>query len=120
MPAVGFAAGDVTLADLLEKNNLLPDLKQVVDAYLAFEATERSVALRCAEELRQAGFSVKYTLGDTKSLSKQLKKAYGDNPRFVLIFTHEEVLQNKVQVKHATENESQLVAIADIANYLRR
>ena len=120
MPAVGFATGDVTLADLLEKNNLLPDLKQVVDAYPVFEPTERSVALRCAEELRQAGFSVKYTLGETKSLSKQLKKAYGDNPRFVLIFTHEEVLQNKVQIKRATERESMLIAISDIANYLKR
>lgn len=120
MPAVGFAAGDVTLTDLLEKNNLLPDLKQVVDAYLVFEPTERSIALHCAEELRQAGFSVKYTLGETKSLSKQLKKAYGDDPRFVLIFTHEEVLQNKVQIKRATDTDGALVSLAEIASYLRR
>ena len=113
MPAVGFAAGDVTLTDLLEKNHLLPNLEQVVDAYLVFEPTERSVALRCAEELRQTGFSVKYTLGETKSLSKQLKKAYGDGARFVLIFTHEELLQNKVQIKRAADGETELIAIAD-------
>lgn len=120
MPAVGFAAGDVTLTDLLEKNRLLPDLKQMVDAYLVFESTERAVALRCAQDLREIGFSVKYTLGETKSLSKQLKKAYGDDPRCVLIFTHEEVLQNKVQIKRTTEGEAELIAMADIADYLKR
>ena len=120
MPAVGFAAGDVTLTDLLEKNDLLPNLEQVVDAYLVFEPAERSTALRCAEELRQTGFSIKYTLGETKSLSKQLKKAYGDGCRFVLIFTHEELLQNKVQIKRAADGEIELVAIADIANHLKR
>lgn len=120
MPAVGFAAGDVTLTDLLEKNNLLPDLKQIVDVYVVFEPTEKAIALRCAQDLRQLGFSAKYTLGETKSLSKQLKKAYNEDARFILIFTHEEVLQNKVQIKRTANGEADLISMQDIANYLKR
>ena len=120
MPAVGFAAGDVTLTDLLEKNNLLPNLKQVADAYIVFENTERSDALRCAEKLRHSGFSVKYSLGEIKSLSKQLKKAYSDDPRFVLVFTHEEMQQNKIQIKRATDSTPELVSLDHIVDYLKR
>ena len=120
MPAVGFAAGDVTLTDLLEKNNLLPDLEQTIDAYVVFEPTERAMALHCVQDLRKSGFSVKYTLGETKSLSKQLKKAYSDNPRFVLTFTHEEISQNKVQIKRATGGEAELISLESIADYLNR
>ena len=120
MPAVGFAAGDVTLTDLLEKNHLLPDLNLNSDAYIVFEPTEKPMALRCAQNLRHLGFSVKYTLGETKSLSKQLKKAYSDEPRFVLIFTHEEMLQNKVQIKCVADGKIELLSVEDVANYLKR
>lgn len=120
MPAVGFAAGDVTLTDLLEKHHLLPDLTQTVDAYLVFETSERAIALSTAQDLRSFNFSVKYTLGTVKSLSKQLKKAYSENPRFILIFTHEEMLQNKIQVKCISNETTELVAINDLKNYLQR
>lgn len=120
MPSVGFAAGDVTLTDLLEKNNLLPDLKLNSDVYIVFEPTEKSIALRYTQDLRRSGFSIKYTLGEIKSLSKQLKKAYSDEPRFVIIFTHEEMLQNKVQIKHVADGKTELVSIEDVANYLKR
>jgi histidyl-tRNA synthetase len=120
MPAVGFAAGDVTLTDLLEKHHLLPDLTQTVDAYLVFETSERAIALSTAQDLRSFNFSVKYTLGTVKSLSKQLKKAYSENPRFILIFTHEEMLQNKIQVKCISSETKELVAVNDLKNYLQR
>lgn len=120
MPAVGFAAGDVTLTDLLGKHHLLPDLTQTVDAYLVFETSERAIALSTAQDLRSFNFSVKYTLGTVKSLSKQLKKAYSENPRFILIFTHEEMLQNKIQVKCISSETTELVAINDLKNYLQR
>lgn len=118
MPAVGFAAGDVTLTDLLQKNNLLPKIDNPLDCYVVFETSETESALRMTQTLRSQNISVKYTLGDVKSLSKQLKKAFSENPRFILIFTHDEASQGKVQVKNISKGTTELVDSLRIVDYL--
>ena len=118
MPAVGFAAGDVTLTDLLQKNNLLPKIDNQLDCYVVFEETEKQIALNTAQDLRLKDFSIKYTFGAAKSLSKQLKKAFSENPKFILIFGHNEALQNKVQIKDLSKDTTELVDFSNISDYL--
>ena len=118
MPAVGFAAGDVTLTDLLQKNNLLPQIENPLDCYVVFEPSEVQSALSTTQMLRSQNISVKYTLGEAKSLSKQLKKAFSESPKFVLIFTHDELAQDKVQVKNISKDSTELVDLSQIADYL--
>ena len=117
MPAVGFAAGDVTLTDLLIKENLLPTLPSPCDCFVIFEETERAFALQLTQELRKNN-RVSYLLGETKSLSKQLKKAYNENPRFIIICTHEEFLQNTVQIKNTVQQTEYIVSIADVSKFI--
>ena len=114
MPAVGFAAGDVTLTDLLQKNQLLPDYVNTVEYALVFEATERYVALGYAQKLRNSGHSVIYSLGETKTLSKQLKKVYEACPRYILSFTHDEFLQGKVQRKEVATGKMELISLQNL------
>lgn len=118
MPAVGFAAGDVTLTDLLTKQNLLPTLPAPCDCFVVFEETERAFALQLTQELRQKNNRVSYLLGETKSLSKQLKKAYNENPQFIIICTHEEFLKNTVQIKNTTQQTEHVVPIVDIYQFV--
>lgn len=114
MPAVGFAAGDVTLTDLLIKQNLLTTLPSSCDYFIVFEETERSFGLQLAQKLRQNNNHVSYLLGEPKSLSKQLKKAYNENPQFIIICTHEESLKNTVQIKNVTAKTEHIVTVADL------
>ena len=118
MPAVGFAAGDVTLTDLLRKQSLFPSYQSAVDCYVVFEQTERQQALLLAQQLRAAGFSVLYSLDLQKDLGKQQKKAYADDPHYVITLTHELVSQAKTQIKGA-ESE-QIVDLKSLPEYLKQ
>ena len=119
MPAVGFAAGDVTLTDLLNKYHLLPEYKRKIDVFCVFEETERDRALRCIQILRCENFSVLYPFGEAKVLSKQLKKAYAEQPRYVLIFTQELSSRGKVQVKCFADETTREVVLGEVAEVLK-
>ena len=120
MSAVGFAAGDVTLTDLLNKYRLLQNYKREVDVFCVFEETERDRALRCAQMLRQENFSVLYPFGEAKVLSKQLKKAYAEQPRYILIFTQELASKGKVQMKCFADESTREVDWEEVAEVLRK
>ena len=120
MPAVGFAAGDVTLTDLLNKYHLLSDYKRTADVFCVFEETERDRALRCTQMLRRKNFSVLYPFGEAKILSKQLKKAYAEQPRYILIFTQELSSRGKVQVKCLANETTREVGSEEVVEVFRR
>lgn len=100
MPAVGFAMGDVTLADLLDSKQLLdhaavpsPDFVAIIGG-----ADERDAALADASQLRAAGFRVDYPLKD-QGFGKQFKDANQKGARFALIYGSDELAQGVVKVR---------------------
>ncbi len=118
MPAVGFAAGDVTITDLLQKHHLFPTYQRKIDGVLVFEPTEQATALSYAQQLREAGCSILYPFGETKSLSKQLKKAYHEQPRYILLFTKEAGEQGNVQIKRLSDETTHTIPYKEIATFL--
>lgn len=119
MPAVGFAAGDVSLTDLLQKYVPLPPYHKPLDIAILFEPTERPIALQQAQRLRKQGFFVEYPLGATKSLTKQLKKAYASQPTHVIIFTAEASRTGHVQLKTQGTTAPQLVPVGKLIEILK-
>jgi histidyl-tRNA synthetase len=86
MPAVGFAMGDVTVADLLQAKDLLPRYFEKADVGLVVEPTApRANALLFAQTLRAAGYSVEVPLSG-QSLNKQIKAMRQKGPRLIAIF----------------------------------
>ncbi|MGC6456406.1 MAG: histidine--tRNA ligase [Coraliomargaritaceae bacterium] len=118
MPAVGFAMGDVTLADLLRNKSIelggetTPDFTIVIGG-----VEERPLALEDAASLRALGLRVEYPLKE-QNFGKQLKSAVQGGASFALIYGSEERLAGVIKVrdlKTATEAEiprDRLVAIA--------
>ena len=98
MSAAGFAIGDVTLTDCLSEKKLLPEYVEAPDLYLVAGENELSHALRDANRLREAGYSVSYSLRG-QGFGKQFKEAGRSRAKFALIYGEEEVLSNKVKVK---------------------
>ena len=75
LPALGFGMGDVVLGDLLLEKKVVPGLKNEVDAFVLIEEeTLRDASLGVAQQLREAGISVEYSLTPTKA-DKQFKRA---------------------------------------------
>lgn len=99
MPAVGFAMGDVTLADLLESKGLLPEVNQAPDCVLIIGGSEaRPAAMQDAAALRAQGISVDYPLKD-QGFSKQFKSATQSGAKLALIYGSEELERGVVKVR---------------------
>lgn len=99
MPAVGFAMGDVTLADLLDSKSLMPDYLQRPE-FMAIigGADERDAALADAAQLRSLGYQIEYPLKD-QGFGKQFKAANQSGARFALIYGSEELERGVVKVR---------------------
>lgn len=99
LPATGFALGDVTLTDCLEKNDLLPQPTTGPDLYLVTGGDkERAAALEDASRLRKAGYSVGYALRD-QGFGKQFREAGKSGADFALVYGEEELASAQVKVK---------------------
>ena len=99
MPAVGFAMGDVTLGDLLEKKGLLEEAECGPDfIFIIGGEAERAQALGDAAVLRSAGYSVEYPLKDL-AFGKQFKAANQRGARFAIIYGSDELEAGVLKVR---------------------
>ncbi|MDR2396913.1 MAG: histidine--tRNA ligase [Puniceicoccales bacterium] len=119
LPAVGFAVGDVTLVDVLQKYRLLPNIVFPLDCFVIFEDSTYKQALQDVSSLRQNGLSVMYVLGEICAISKQFKKAFEYNPNFILFYGSDELRNNQVQVKHMLTHNITLVEREKLVNFVR-
>jgi histidyl-tRNA synthetase len=120
MPAVGFAMGDVTLTDLLEKKGLLSVSEPTPDFFMIIGgSSERAVAMGDAAKLRAAGYRVEYPLKEL-GFGKQFKDANQKGARFALIYGSDELeagvlkvrdLQDGNEKNHARDD---LVSLAEM------
>lgn len=82
LPALGFGMGDVVLADLLLEKKLVPKLQGETDLVVMIEDEAlRGPSLRLAQQARDLGLAVEYSLTPAKS-DKQFKRALELNARF--------------------------------------
>lgn len=99
LPAVGFGMGDVVLGELLRERDLLPDAEPGCDYYVAWVGDEqRASALGAARRLREAGFSVLYSLR-SQPVGKQLKAAGRAGAARAIIVGPEEAASGSVAVR---------------------
>ena len=98
LPAAGFAIGDMTLTDCLEKNGLLPSYVMVPDIFLICGSEQSKTGISIVANTRKAGFSVSHPLKDSP-FGKQFKEAGKSGARYALILGEEEELKKKVKIK---------------------
>lgn len=99
MPAVGFAMGDVTLADLMEAKDLLPGFLDAPDFSMIIGGPEeRKAAMLDAAQLRAIGYRVDYPLKE-QGFGKQFKSANQSGARFAIIYGTEELAAGRVKLK---------------------
>lgn len=103
MPAVGFGMGDVTLRNLLERQNLLPRVVSAPDFYAIVLGEEnRAAALGDVAELRRCGLRVEYAFKDGK-FGKQIQTAEQTGTRYALIYGANELALGVVKVRDTQE-----------------
>lgn len=119
LPASGFAIGDMTLSDCLEKNGLLPSYIMAPDLYLISGTEQRISGIALVAATRKAGFAVSHSL-KTTGFGKQFKEAGKSGARYALILGEEEKNQNKVKIKDLKSAEEITVEQAKLIHQLEK
>ena len=115
IPTVGFGWGDVTLANFLESNNLLPYLKPETDVYVALIG--EIDANKQVAQLRENGLNVAVDLSG-KKIGDQLKMADKKGVENVLIIGENELKIGKFNLKNLKTGKETTDSLANIMKIL--
>jgi histidyl-tRNA synthetase len=99
-PAVGFAAGDVVLAELMREKGIVPAHSARSGCYcIALDGTKPAEIIATAQELRAAGISCEFSLKGG-SVGKQMKQANAARSSYVVFIGGDEGKTGMVKVKN--------------------
>lgn len=98
VPTVGFGMGDVTLANFLESNNLLPKLKTKTDLAVVLIGDVYELSLPILQKMREEGLNVSIDPTDRK-IDKKLKSVDKQGIRYVMFIGDSELKEGVFPVK---------------------
>lgn len=113
-PAIGFAAGDVVLSDLLHAKGLLAPCKGRCDVFIAaIDEGGYADAVPFAQELRCGGLSCEFPLKRV-NVGKQMKQADAAGAQITCFLGGEEALSGEIRIKRMSDG-AERVASRDSA-----
>jgi histidyl-tRNA synthetase len=117
LPAVGFAAGDVTFKDFLSVRGLLPEYLPNAKVYIAIARADfASEAMRLAGELRKNNVSTAVDFGD-KKLSEQIKAAVRHGIPYLIVFGEDELVSQSLRVKDLASGKETVLARGELSSF---
>ena len=119
IPAVGFALGDVTLADFLETHSLTPNTREnKPQLYLGTpQAGDISAAQAFATTLRAHGCRIFVNL-TSRALGDQIKDAVKRDIPFFVAYGADEIKNQTVRVKILATGEESSLALSELPSRL--
>ncbi|MGZ6004982.1 MAG: histidine--tRNA ligase [Candidatus Saccharimonadales bacterium] len=99
VPTVGFGMGDVTLANFLETNNLVPKLKSETDVYVVLVGDVYEAAQKTLTALRDMGLNVAVDMTGRKAAS-QIKTAVKKDIHYALFIGEKELADEQFNLKN--------------------
>ena len=119
-PAVGFAAGDVVLGDLLKEKGLTPPLPPRSKVFIvSFEDVQKSEVISLAQEIRSIGISCEFTLKDG-GLGKQLKNANAARCLYAVFIGGDEGVKGDVRIKNMISGSEEIVKRTEVKEFLSK
>ena len=109
VPAVGFGMGDVTLRDVLETYNLIPEFDITTGVYIGIaDQTSRVQAHSLAQELRNLGVT---TITDLKldKFANQFKRAQNAHITHFVFVGEDEATSGMYRLKNLTDDSTENV-----------
>ncbi len=115
IPAVGFALGDVTLADFLDTHSLIPNTSdRLPQLYLGTpRADDISAAQALADTLRAQGCRIFVNLTD-RGLGDQIKDAVKRAIPFFVAYGADEIKSQTVRMKILATSEEDTLPLSDL------
>jgi len=116
VPTVGFGMGDVTLANFLETNELVPKLKTETEAYIVLLGDIYQQAIKTIKSLREMGLNVAVDMTGRKS-SAQIKSAVKKGIAYAIFIGENDLEAEQFNLKElatGTEEKHSLQRIVSI------
>lgn len=118
VPTVGFGMGDVTLANFLESNGLVPDLKPTTNASILLIGDVYEQGLSIAEELRKAGINASLDYEDRK-VDKKIKSADKLKIPYVLFVGDDEINSGVFTLKNLASGDEVKDSLANLTKIIK-
>jgi histidyl-tRNA synthetase len=119
-PAVGFAAGDVVLGELIKAKQSAPHPPPRSDIFIiSLDSGASAEVIKTAQRLRQAGISCEFALKENMNVGKQLKLADNANARYALFIGGEEAKAGQVRLKKLADGTETLLNVDGIEEALK-
>jgi len=119
VPAVGFGAGDVTLADFMDTHELWPDLKSSLDVSICLINPDKhsSFGYLVAKGLRAIDLNTRVNISG-KNIGTQLKNADKDGATYVVVIGDDEIESKNITIKELSTGEEKTVPYSEIGTSL--
>lgn len=118
-PAVGFAAGDVVLGDLLREKGLIPEIAPRCKVFtVAIDEQGYSKVVPVVQQLRNAGIPAEFSFRFV-NIGKQMKQADGTGAEFVLFVGGSEMAEGKYRIKRMATGEELTITQGELVNTLK-
>lgn len=117
-PAVGFGAGDVTIADFLEAHELWPEFLSDIDVDICLldPNNHANFGYEIADSLQEVGLTTRVNISGT-AVGTQLSRADNDGALFVIVVGDEELTSGEVTIKELSTGEETTLTKENIAEF---
>jgi histidyl-tRNA synthetase len=120
LPAVGFGMGDVTMKDVLETYNLLPEFSPSAELSLCpLNDSYYDAAALLADDLRKENVNVVVDYSG-KKVGEQIKRADKRKIPFVICLGDDEIHTNKFTLKELLTGKEKVVKQNKIAQFVKK
>ncbi|MDR0330216.1 MAG: ATP phosphoribosyltransferase regulatory subunit, partial [Chitinispirillales bacterium] len=116
-PAVGFAAGDVVLGELLKQKSLtqaMPPRSDVFIVSIDSDGYGYGEAIKAARRLRSSNISCEFPLKEGAKISRQLELANAARAKYALFIGGDEAKSGRAKLKNLLSGDEELVGIDDL------
>jgi histidyl-tRNA synthetase len=118
-PAVGFAAGDVVLGELIKAKSLTPKKPPRSDVFIvSIDGDGPAEAIKTARRLRFAKISCEFPLKGGLNVGKQLKLADAAGSRYALFIGGDEAKSGNARLKDLATGNEELIDTARLEERL--
>jgi len=120
-PAVGFAAGDVVLGELIKAKSLAPKKSSRSDVFIvSIDSDAETEAIKTAQRLRSANISCEFPLKGGLNVGKQLKLADAAGSKYALFIGGDEAKSGQARLKDLATGSEELIDTVNIIDTIKR
>jgi histidyl-tRNA synthetase len=117
-PAVGFAAGDVVLGEMLREKRFSVSIPRSSIFIASFDDSHPRSAIRTAQTIRTAGISCEFSL-KKNNIGKQMEQANSARASMVVFVGGDEEKQGNVKVRNMRSGQEMIVSGTELIPFLK-